>query len=158
MRVNAQRFPLASLPREIRKQVDAVMSRWRSYPNFAALLSALMEANGMSAAELSRQLRHDSGLAVSAVTVWQYRHGEIEPSYAFIQRLLACNPLHLDSDRIRLPEGEQPTGDLRFPFFAAAGLIEVTPDSISEWNREVMACHRRLVETNATPALPHWGT
>lgn len=46
-------------PEQIRQQVDQIMDRWQSYPSFAALLNALMEANGLTNAELARQLNRD---------------------------------------------------------------------------------------------------
>ena len=50
------------------------------------------------------------------------------------------------------PERMRPSGDHRIALFAAAGLIEVTADSIKQWNEEVLARWQR--QRDQTPAVP----
>src|SRR5581483_6098808 len=38
-----------------------------------------------------------------------------------------------------------------------AGLIEVTPESVRDWNREVLAGHRRLLGAGLAGPRPRWG-
>lgn len=141
---------------QIQERMDQVMSRWQTYPDFAALLDALMDANGLSDYELAQQLTDQTATPLTHTTVRQYRCGEREPSYSFITGLLTTNALRLDPQRIQSADGDRPTGDQRLALFAAAGLIEVTPESIQEWNRDVLAGHRRLLATSpASP--PRWG-
>jgi len=143
-------------PEQIRQQVDQVMDRWQSYPSFGALLDDLMRANGLGYRELAQVLNTHGRRSPAESTISQYRSADLEPSYAFIEDLLATNALHLDPNRIQAADGERPAGDQRIALFAAAGLIEVTPDSIREWNREVLARYSRLTEAPLAGGSPAW--
>ena len=144
-------------PEQVRQKVDQIMDHWRSYHSFAPLLDALMDANGLGNPTLARQLTRQMGRTLSKSSVRQFRCGEREPSYSFIEDLLATNVLKLDSHRIRPAVGEQPAGNHRLALFSAAGLIEVTPASIRQWNQEVLSgFRRRIVSDSARPPL-RWG-
>ncbi|MBI1314931.1 hypothetical protein GC176_26865 [bacterium] len=72
------------------------------------------------------------------------RHGSFRPPYQFVADIANHALFSLDRERL------QPGGDHRIALFTAAGLIEVTPDSIKHWNEEVMARWER----QAHEALP----
>jgi len=101
-------------------------------------------------------LLHNTG-NISKSIVQQYRLGEREPSYAFIEALLTTNALHFDPTRIQSADGGRLAGEQRVALFTEAGLIEVTPESMREWNREVLAGYRRLIESDSHRPLPRWG-
>ena len=151
---NGKDSPLS--PEQVRQQVDQIMDRWQSYASFAALLNALMDANGLGASNLGKNLA-GKGLNTHHVNIRQYRHGKVDPPYNFLQTLLETNVLNLDPRRIQPANGEQSAGDQRVALFTAAGLIEVTPLSIRDWNQEVLAGHRRLLESDAVSPRPRWG-
>ncbi|MBX3443844.1 MAG: hypothetical protein KF774_15660 [Planctomyces sp.] len=142
---------------QVRRQVDQIMDRWSSYPGFAALFDELLDANGASTNGFAQSLNDHGRSAWTEGRVRQYRIGERQPPYLFIEDLLATNLLHLDPQRIRPEQGDQPSGDQRVALFAAAGMIEVTPASVREWNREVLAGHRRFVEAHPDAPRPRWG-
>lgn len=71
--------------------------------------------------------------------------------------MLATNALYLDPHRLEPANGTHPAGNQRLALFAAAGMIEVTPESVRQWNEEVLAGHRRLIESASDRALPRWG-
>ncbi len=133
------------------------MDRWQSYPSFGALLDDLMRANWLGNSELARLFTAQARRSPSQTTMSDYRRAELDPSYEFIDDLLATNALHLDPGRIRAADGERPAGDQRIALFAAAGLIEVTPDSVRQWNREVLAGYSRLTDAHLPVAGPSWG-
>src|SRR5260370_9903398 len=141
---------------QIRQQVDEVMARWQSYPTFAALLDALMHANGLSDLDLARQLRA-VGATIVVPTISQYRRGELEAPYSFIESLLTLNALHLDPNRIQAGDRDRPAGDRRVALFAVAGLVEVTPESVHEWNRKVLGGYRRIDDGSPNGPRPRWG-
>src|SRR5579871_6577899 len=119
-------------PEDVRHRVDKIMETWQSFASFAELLDAQMWANVMSNAELARRLSAHSGRSISWGTVRTYRKGERPPPYSFIEALVESNALQLDPERIHPAEAGRTAGDQRIAMFAAAGLIEVTPESIGE--------------------------
>jgi hypothetical protein len=133
------------------------MDRWSSYPSFAALFDDLLAANGVSLKEFARDLADYSRVKRSGHNVREFRVGEREPPYDFIEEVLATNLLHFDPQRIQPEQGDQPSGAQRIALFAAAGIVEVTPASVREWNREVLAGHSRFVEEQPDAPRPRWG-
>jgi hypothetical protein len=71
--------------------------------------------------------------------------------------LLTTNALHFDPTRIQPADGGRLAGEQRVALFTVAGLIEVTPESMREWNREVLAGYRRRIESDSRRPLPRWG-
>lgn len=142
---------------QVRRLVDNVMDRWASYQSFAALFDDLLQANGVPTKEFTRDLETAGCTPRSANNIRQFQVGEREPPYEFIEDLLDTNLLHFDPKRIRPEQGEQPSGDQRIALFAAAGIVEVTPNSNRQWNREVIAGHRRLLEQHPDGPNPRWG-
>ncbi|HTU22708.1 MAG TPA: hypothetical protein VMG10_32005 [Gemmataceae bacterium] len=152
---NGKDSPLS--PEQIRQQVDQIMDRWQSYPSFASLLSDLMKANGLSDNQLSLLIYQGTNHVISKPAIRKYRSGETDPAYTFIEDFLTTNALHLDPKRLHRADSDRLAGDQRIAIFTAAGLIEVTPESIREWNREVLAGHRQLIESKAAGFRPRWG-
>lgn len=64
---------------------------------------------------------------------------------------------HMKLKRLQPATGGKPAGQHRLAIFAAAGLIEVTPESVREWNREVLAGHRRFLAGDVNTRRPRWG-
>jgi hypothetical protein len=124
------------------------MEDWRSYPDFAHLFAALIEANNISEMAFAQQYSQRTGIDLSEAVVNRIRHGAIRPSYLFVTAIADRALLSLD------PEQMRPGGVHRIAFFAAAGLIEVTPASVKQWNEEVLASWQRQCEqTLARPRI-----
>jgi hypothetical protein len=123
------------------------MDDWRSYPDFAHLFDALLDANDISAPAFAQQCSQVTSAPIRGSEVNRLRNGAIRPPYPFVADIADHALLSLDPERIR------PGGDHRFALFAAAGLIEVTPDSINQWNDEVLARWRRRDQTAALPPI-----
>jgi hypothetical protein len=130
-------------PQEIRERVNKVMDAWQSYPDFAQFFSALMDANGISERAFAQQYSQGTGRYTSAAHIDKIRHGHTQPTYQFVSHIADHALLSLDPERLR-PGGEQ-----RIALFTASGLVEVTPESINQWNHEVFARWERQV--NALP-------
>lgn len=144
-------------PEEIRERVDQVMSRWQTYPDFAHLFDALLRANGVSEREITQDYIRATGERISTSLVDSLQRGAHHPSYAFVSNIANHALLNLDSERLRPATGSIPAGDYRLALFTAAGLIEVTPDSISHWNQEVLAAWQRRLEHSQGGPRPTWG-
>ncbi len=137
---------------EIRERVNRVMDDWRSYPDFAHLFDALMRANdNLENKEFARLFAEATGRDMLN-TIDRVRKGISPPTYPFVASILAHNVLSLESERIRPADQGRPPGDHRIALFAAAGFIEVTAESIREWNSEVLAGWQRWQERH--PAGP----
>jgi transcriptional regulator with XRE-family HTH domain len=143
-------------PEQVRQRVDQVMDRWQSFRSFAPLFDALLHANCLNSTSLAKTLTSNTTRSITFASIDKYRLGEVDPPYSFIEDLLATNALQLDPRRIQPANGEYPAGDHRVALFSTARLIEVTPESIRNWNREVLAGHRLLLERGAS-IRPSWG-
>jgi hypothetical protein len=122
---------------QLRERVSQVMDLWRSYPDFAHLFDALMDANGLTTTVFAQRYSQKTGEPSSPTRVQDIRHGDLQPTYAFVSGIADHALLSLDPERVR------PGGDHRIALFASAGLIEVTPDTIKQWNEEVLANWQR---------------
>ena len=131
------------------------MSQWQSYPDFAHFFDALLQANGISVNKFADIYRQATGKYSSAARMEYIQEGRTQPTYELITEIADRALLSLDPARLQ-PLGESGHGsDYRFALFSAAGLIEVTPSTIRQWNQDVMAgWQRRLAE----PARqkPNW--
>jgi hypothetical protein len=131
------------------------MAKWQSYPDFAHLFDALLQANGISVNKFADIYRQATGKYSTTARMESIQEGRTQPSYELVTDIADHALLSLDPTRLR-PVGESGRGiDYRIALFSAAGLIEVTPSTISQWNQDVMAgWQRRLAE----PARqkPNW--
>lgn len=136
-------------PQEIRERVNQVMDAWQSSPDFAHLFSALLTANDITHRAFAQSYSQATGHPLSETRVSDIAHGNLQPTYAFVSGIADHALLSLG------PEGIRPGGQYRTALFAAAGLIEVTPDSIKQWNEEVLAnWQRQRTLSPARPPLP----
>ena len=146
---------------EIQKRLSQVMDNWQSYPDFANLFDALLTANrDMLSTELGQRysaaIGSEETSSALVETIQDVRSGRRHPTYRLIEDLLRYNLLGLDPKRIQLGSPDRPTGDHRIALFAAAGLIEITPESIRQWNREVLAGWRTWRTRNQNKPAPTW--
>jgi hypothetical protein len=148
-RVASQRSEGLSI-QETREGVNQVMEDWRSYPDFAHLFAALMQANDIPDQAFAQQYSQVTRPHLSESEVNRIRHGAIRPSYRLVANIADYALLSLDPERMR------PGGDHRIALFAAAGLIEVTPDSVKQWNEEVPASWQRQREQTAARPRITW--
>lgn len=137
-------------PQEVRERVNGVMDAWQSYPDFAHLFDALLTASDISERAIAKQFSQVTSSDTSAAKVNGIRRGAIRPSYQFVSGIADHALLSLDPQRLR------PGGDQRIALFAAAGLIEVTPDSIRQWNEEVLARWQRQMDPTAQRQRTTW--
>jgi hypothetical protein len=142
---------------QIRQRVNRVMDAWRSHPDFAHLFDALLRANGVSEREFTENYIRATGERISTSLVDSVQRGATHPSYEFVSNIANHGLLSLDSERLRPAAGSVPAGDQRLALFTAAGLIEVTPDSISHWNQEVLAAWERRLDHTRAGSVPTWG-
>jgi transcriptional regulator with XRE-family HTH domain len=84
------------------------------------------------------------------------RLGFQQPSHQFVSDLADYAILSLDPNRVQRQPGDSPSGDHRVALFTAAGLIEVTPESITHWNEEVIARLQRKLQKPSTNEKPYW--
>lgn len=122
------------------------MASWQSYADFAHLFDALLKANGITDRAFASQYAHATGTTVSSSAITETRQGLQRPSYQFIADLADHALLSLAPEHVHSPETGASRGNWRVALFAAAGLIEVTPESISQWNQEVLASWQRRIE------------
>jgi transcriptional regulator with XRE-family HTH domain len=135
---------------QTRERVNRVMEDWRSYPDFAHLFAALMQVNDISDLAFAQQYSQATHPHLSESEVNRIRHGAIHPSYRFVAHIADHALLSLDPDRMR------PGNAHRLALFAAAGLIEVTPASVRQWNEEVLASWRRQCEPTTARTRITW--
>jgi hypothetical protein len=128
---------------QIRERVDRIMDDWRSFPDFAHLFDAVLSANGISERAFAEQFSRATGSATSETKIHDIRHGNTRPPYQLIAGIVDHALLSLDPKRLAPAAGGQRSGDHRAALFGAANLIEVTPDSVREWNSEVLAAWDR---------------
>jgi hypothetical protein len=132
---------------EKRAAVARVMDDWQSHPDFAHLFDALLRANGEMASErFGRVYEERTGRPLPKSQVQSLRGGALRPTYQLIEDILDRRVLPFDDEAVR------PGGPHRLGLFAAAGFIEVTPDSTRQWNEEVLSgWRRRLEQPGAAP-------
>lgn len=131
-------------PEQRQERVDEVMSRWQTYPDFAHLFDALLKANGFTAGTFAGRYTEATGKHVPISTVEKLRAGLFgQPTYKFIENIADHALLSPDPSRFRKATDSSTPGECRPPWFAAAGLIEVTPASVAHWNTEVLARWQR---------------
>jgi hypothetical protein len=141
---------------QVRTLVTRVMEDSGNYAGFAPLLGALMAANNdLGDLSLARLYGARTGRALSRDAIRRFRTGEENPGYGFIADLLDHNLLNFDPSRICRARDCQDARPDREALFTAAGLTEVTPESIQSWNRAVFE-QLRQVETNAHTPRPRW--
>jgi hypothetical protein len=143
-------------PDQKQERVDSVMSGWRSYPDFAHLFDALLQANQMTDSEFRSQFEKTTGHHISEKTIRNVRSGFQQPSYQFVSDLADHALLSLDPQRVQRPQEGLPPADLRVALFATAGLIEVTPESTAHWNEEVIAGWQRRLQSQSVTEKPVW--
>ena len=145
-------------PEEIRERVDQVMTSWQSYPDFASFWSALLAAGGLTSdKKLASVYRNHTCQTISSQILTLYRAGGAIPPYPFIEELAdQCLFLPLDAKLFRPATAAEPAGPYRTALFAAAGLLEVTPESTRDWNREVLAGYDRLRFRDSQVAILPW--
>jgi hypothetical protein len=119
------------------------MSHWQTYADFAHLFDALLRANGIGPVLFATQYKQTTGAYISHTKAERIQTGFIQPPYQFISDIADHALLSLDPNRVGPASDAIPPGDHRVALFAAAGLIEVTPDSIAHWNQEVFARWQR---------------
>ena len=124
---------------EIRNRVDGVVGSWRSYPDFAEFFKRLLQANNISEKTFAKQYSETVGNKLSTTKVFGISSGTNEPSYQFVVDIADHALLSLDPNRLLPANADQAAGDQRIALFTAAGLIEVTPESIKQWNEDVIA-------------------
>ena len=128
---------------QIHDAVNGVMSKWndqKKYETFGQFFNDLLKANdNMSARELALALTKKLPRKYGHSTPQNLRDGTAQPTYQFIIDLLDTNVLNLDPHRIQPARDGRPAGDQRIALFTKAELIEVTPESIQEFNLDVMA-------------------
>jgi hypothetical protein len=133
------------------------MSRWQSYATFHELLDALVDANGLTYSRLAEELETKGGGSIPERTLRSCRRGDMEPTYAVVEGLVTTNVLNLDPDKLRSKGDASLTGEHRLALFTAAGLIDITPLSIQEWNCEVLANVRRSGGKDRAGRTLQWG-
>ncbi|HVX13348.1 MAG TPA: hypothetical protein VHC22_19340 [Pirellulales bacterium] len=132
------------------------MDDWRSYPDFAHLFESLLQANQIGDTAYKAQFEKTTGQHIAVKTIRNTRLGFQQPSYQFVSDLADHALLSLDPNRVQRPEGGSPSGDHRVALFTAAGLIEVTPESIAHWNEEVIAGWQRKLQNQSANEKPVW--
>lgn len=143
---------------EVRDRVDRVMAGWNAGVTFAEVLDELLSAcDFLGNKSFSRLYRERTGRSLHATEIGRCRKGDTLPTYQFIEDLANHTLLlPLDPDLFRAAGGGRPPGERRVQLFASAGLIEVTPESTRQWNREVLARHDRLRTSRPAAAMPAW--
>jgi hypothetical protein len=130
------------------------MAQWQSYPDFAHLFDALLQANGISAETFARQYTEATGKYSSSVRVFNIQSCHSQPVYEFVEDIADHGLLSLDPNRLGAASDTRSAGDYRLALFTTAGFIEVTPASIAQWNEDIIAgWQRRLNETSTGPKL-----
>ncbi len=132
------------------------MANWRSQPDFAHLFDVLLKANGFSDETFVSHYVQATNSDISRTTTKELRKGFRQPTYQFVADLADHALLLLDPERLRPGRAGSPAGDQRIALFAAAGLIEVTPESIGEWNQEVLARWQRRCRGGLGHERPTW--
>jgi transcriptional regulator with XRE-family HTH domain len=130
----------------IREQVNRMIDSWQSYPDFAHFFSDLMDANKTPVRTFARQYAEATGRRIDVAPL---RIGQLRPSYQFILDLA-------DHGLLSLSDASRPGSDQRVALFAVAGFIEVTPESIRQWNEEVLAGWQRRREQQPANLRPTW--
>lgn len=87
----------------------------------AALLAAARQRHGLDQRSLARRAR------TSQAQISRIERGEISPSFATLQRLLACMGEELRLAAAPMPHGNQPTDELRADFQATSA-----PDRVGQ--------------------------
>ncbi len=129
------------------------MDAWRSYPDFAHFFDALLKANDVSVNAFAHQYSQGTGNEILQNALYRIRDGRNQPTYNFVADIADHGLLSLDHERLRPATETLPAGDYRVALFASAGLIEVTPASIRQWNEEVLAAWQRRLNDSARPQL-----
>lgn len=132
------------------------MSRWQTYPDFAHLFDSLLQANQISDNQFRSQYEKTTGHRILEKTIRYVRSGFQQPSYQFVSDLADHALLSLDPHRVQRPQAGSPPGGHRVALFAAAGLIEVTSESIDHWNEEVIAGWQRRLQSQSVTEKPVW--
>ncbi len=143
-------------PEQLRPQVDEIMANWRSHPDFAHLFDSLLKVNGVSNVTFVSEYVQATGSDISETTIFKIRQGIQQPTYRFVADLADHALLSLDPERVTPARDGVTAGDQRIALFAAAGLIEVTPESIGEWNQEVLAGWQRRCRGGPGHESPTW--
>ena len=138
---------------EIRERVDRVMEAWQSYPDFAHFFSDLLDTTGTTVRAFAQQYADATGRHINVSFL---RIGQLRPSYQFVSDLADHALLCLTPERLRPADEHYPAGDQRTALFTVAGLIEVTPESIRQWNQEVIAGWQRRREQQPSDFQPTW--
>ena len=137
----------SSSKEEIRERTARVMDAWQSYPDFAHFLNALLDANGLTTRSFAEQYTEATGRSIDMSML---KVGRLRPSYQFIKDVS-------DHGLLSLSDASRPGSDQRASLFAAAGLIEVTPESTRRWNHDVLANWQRRCEQQLSSTQPTWG-
>jgi hypothetical protein len=143
---------------EIRDRVGRVMAGWGPGSDFAEVLSTVFQVCPfLDNVRFAQLYREQTGRPLDPAEFGKYRKGNVLPPYRFVADL-ADHALLLPID----PEPFRPAGDGRAPgerrvqLFASAGLIEVTPESTRQWNREVLARYGQLRAAPPPRTVPTW--
>lgn len=128
------------------------MSHWQTYPDFAHLLTALLNANSISPRSLAKEYDRATGRYISHTKLESIAAGFIQPPYQVIADIADHALLSLDPTLLTTSNNAHSPGNYRSALFASAGLIEVSPESIAHWNEEVIAgWQRRQSQPGRTP-------
>lgn len=115
------------VPHNIRRAIDTLMTnclqRYEGFSDFLPALLAAQEETSDSFYARLRQSGHEELIVLTQIILKK----QSNPSYHYIETLLQHNLLHLN-----LYDPSQ-----RATLFAMAGLIEVTPESIQHFNKEI---------------------
>jgi hypothetical protein len=160
-------FPLAArngtaAPHTANRIMDRVMYQLDhpgispAFPEFSDLFNVLIQVNDLTITEIMNRLNEHFQTEIGAGERSPYNlniikaniSGVNNPSYGFIEALLASNVFKLDDKRI------QQGGDYRAAFFAMAGLTEVTPISTRAHNVKVL---KQADEALERGERLHWG-
>jgi ribosomal protein L12E/L44/L45/RPP1/RPP2 len=139
---------------EIRERVDEIMDAWQSYPDFASFFSDLLDATGTTVRAFAQQYTEATGRRTNVSFL---RIGQLRPSYQFVSDIANHALLSLTPERLRPADEDHSAGDHRTALFTVAGLIEVTPESIRQWNQEVIGGWQRRCEQQPRDFQPTWG-
>jgi hypothetical protein len=144
------------IPSELQERINAATENViDQYRYFHELLAALVKINDMESAKFARVLSDASGHEYSVSQIKRLLSGEHVPSYTFVEDLLKTNVLNLNPVWIRPKANEMDAGPTRESIFKLAGFIEVTAQTVDQFNAEVI---NRAKEYNERfPDRPfHW--
>src|SRR5579864_3092634 len=159
--VRKPRDTQSSSDQQIQERVNRVMDNWQSYPTFASLMDALLKANhNMFTTELAERYLEAIGPVPKPSTLMktlqEVRGGRWAPTYSVVENLVRHNLLNLDPQKLHSDSGHAAAGPHRIAMFSSAGFIEVTPQSIRVWNRDVLASFAHATQDRPMNERPTW--